>query len=741
MATTTVGSIEYDVRLNLTQLKKDTAQAEKIVNDSYKTQNNSVKKASSEATNTVSKDSQARVEAIKKEAQQTANNINSYAPQVQRQFLTVERAGNQVENATIRVNNAIQRFGADSVQATTATRQLSVAVQNQSQQQDKLNSMLDGSYQKQSNWNSSIQKAGVVAGATAAVIGTVLNRALDMITSSFDGAISRVDTLNNAPKVLQNLGFSATDSASATQKLDKSIRGLPTSLDSATSSLLAIASASGESLDYATDLTIAFNNMALAGGKGAGEAQRALTQFTQALGRGKFQVQDFNTLAEVMPAQLNQIAKSLISPESNVRELGTALSDGSINIKDFNNEVIRLNKEGGSNFASFSDQAKDATKGIGTSFSNMRTAITRGLASIIDSIGSENIANLITNVGRAFETVLKTLTAFVGFIRQNQTAFTVLLGAVLGITSALVIYNATMKASAIAITAYTAVSSLLTLTMSLQAQGLGILRAAWLALNIVMNANPIGLVVGAVGALVGILVALSATTNNNKSSTDKLNDARRVQKEQADAARQAEENLRNANLGVESSTLQLERATKSYNDTVRQYGADSLEAREAALGLKRANNELEASTRTLVNEQQKNLISLDGLNERLNNLNGKSVTYSINGREQFISEQNGQKFYGGTFSEGGYTGRGGKYDVAGVVHAGEYVLPKEAVNQSTGLPKAGVGGGQEINVTVNVPSGVFVANKSDKRQFANEIGKLINETIKSKTGTTGIVGI
>ena len=35
----------------------------------------------------------------------------------------------------------------------------------------------------------------------------------------------------------------------------------------------------------------------------------------------------------------------------------------------------------------------------------------------------------------------------------------------------------------------------------------------------------------------------------------------------------------------------------------------------------------------------------------------------------------------GGFAEGGYTGAGGKYQVAGVVHAGEYVFPQSAVNR------------------------------------------------------------
>lgn len=40
------------------------------------------------------------------------------------------------------------------------------------------------------------------------------------------------------------------------------------------------------------------------------------------------------------------------------------------------------------------------------------------------------------------------------------------------------------------------------------------------------------------------------------------------------------------------------------------------------------------------------------------------------------------------FADGGYTGSGGKYEPAGIVHRGEYVIPKKDVNQATGLPYA-----------------------------------------------------
>lgn len=46
----------------------------------------------------------------------------------------------------------------------------------------------------------------------------------------------------------------------------------------------------------------------------------------------------------------------------------------------------------------------------------------------------------------------------------------------------------------------------------------------------------------------------------------------------------------------------------------------------------------------------------------------------------------GRQLYKQGYSEGGYTGAGGKYDVAGIVHKGEYVVPKSEVNQVTQKP-------------------------------------------------------
>lgn len=99
----------------------------------------------------------------------------------------------------------------------------------------------------------------------------------------------------------------------------------------------------------------------------------------------------------------------------------------------------------------------------------------------------------------------------------------------------------------------------------------------------------------------------------------------------------------------------------------------------------------------------------------------KSVWSSSGYRQTSVEERNGQKvivdtYIPGAFADGGYTGQGGKYEPAGIVHKGEYVIPKEQVDQTTGKPKAF--GGVNVNITMN---GAFATSATERRRFAEEI--------------------
>lgn len=702
MANNVVGSVQYDASINLPSLKASLAQADKLVAKSYSDQTKNAQKASNDITKTTQKDAQSRVNAVTQEAQATAASISKYSPQIQRQFLAVERANNTVVNATTRAQTAIQRFGADSVQATKATSSLSVAVQNQSQAQSKLQSMLDGSSGGTGRFSAAMTRAGIVAGSVAAIATNVLSRAINIVTDSVGSAISRFDTLRNAPKVIANLGFSAEDSAKATKLLDKGIRGLPTSLDSATSALVAIASASGKSIQYATDLTLAFNNMALAGGKGPAEAQRALTQYTQALGRGKFQMQDFNTLAEVMPAQLNQVAKSLLGAKANTRTLGTALSEGKLTIDQFNNEIIKLNKEGGSNFASFETQAKDATKGIGTSFTNMQTAITRGVTYIIEAIGSENITNTINGFGKMVENALKGgVDSIKELVKSAKTDGSTLNTALNGTKDSISGINTQLEA--------------LKANLDENANSTSALSSALKTIAAVIGFTLYGAIQVIIYAIQGVIAILSSLVDQFNLVVSGLSSVIAFFIIKLDEARTNVSKLFN---WISSQSGSLWQTIKNIF-----VGIGSAIGTAVGDAFKSAVNGILGFLEGRVN------FIIDIVNGAIGAID--KITPGNLPRINRVSIPR--------FADGGFTGRGNKYDPAGIVHKGEYVIPKEQVDQSTGLPKQDA---VRTSVIVNLNmNGVMTSSKADERAIANRMAKLINETVTAKTGAPAIQGI
>ncbi len=82
------------------------------------------------------------------------------------------------------------------------------------------------------------------------------------------------------------------------------------------------------------------------------------------------------------------------------------MQDGKVSTQEFADAFVKLDKDGANGMASFSQQARDATGGIQTGWANMKNAIVKGLADIINSIGASNISGVITAIGTVFKTSL-----------------------------------------------------------------------------------------------------------------------------------------------------------------------------------------------------------------------------------------------------------------------------------------------------------------------------------------------
>lgn len=371
--------------------------------------------------------------------------------------------------------------------------------------------------------------SGAVTVAAGNLISAGIHKSFDMINSSVDGAIRRVDILNNFPKVMSNLGISADASKKAIARMSDELKGLPTSLDSAAMSVQRLTSKNGD-VGKSTDMFLALNNAILAGGAPMDIQATAIEQISQAYAKGRPDMIEWRSLQSAMPAQLKQISKAFFqngaaidkylakareyannNPMSSTGKelveqleavkngtgdmttaLGTSMRTGIVSMDEFMDTITKLNTEGVDGFQNFKDQAKNSTGGIQTSIENMKTAVVRGVSKIIGAIGGENITGAVSGFGSGIEKMLGAIAGLINFVKDNSTVFTVIAVAVGIFAGAVIAYNTAVSLASAASKAWTVATQVAT-------------GVQWL-FNAALNANPLAIVAVVLAAVTAGLV-------------------------------------------------------------------------------------------------------------------------------------------------------------------------------------------------------------------------------------------
>lgn len=233
------------------------------------------------------------------------------------------------------------------------------------------------------NIDGGSQKATKSIAAIAIGMGAVqvASKVFSVMASSMDAAISRFDTMQRFPKVMETFGYSAEESTVSVNKLSDGIQGLPTKLDDVVSTAQRMTAMTGN-LDKSTDATLALNNAFLASGASAADASRGTDQYLQMLAKGDVDLQSWRTLQESMATGLQMVAKEMgFTGEAATTELYEALKSGDVTFREFQNHLIDL----GTGTGTLAKLARKNSEGIGTSFNNLRNAATVGLAGVIES--------------------------------------------------------------------------------------------------------------------------------------------------------------------------------------------------------------------------------------------------------------------------------------------------------------------------------------------------------------------
>lgn len=345
---------------------------------------------------------------------------------------------------------------------------------------------------------------------------SVIQKIIGLVSSQVGNAIDRLDTMNNYPKVMSNLGISSDQANASIKMLSENLKGLPTTLNDAVSSVQNFTSVNG-SVGKSTKMFLALNNAILAGGGTTQVQQSALEQLSQAYAKGKPDMMEWRTAMTAMPAQLKQVAQAM--GYVNTSELGEALRSGKESMDDFMDTFIQLNEKGVNGFQSFEDQARNATGGFATTIANMKSAVTRGIGNMITSIntalesaGLGTIQETIVGIGANFEvlftnignfvanivTILQPIISVAQIIGQGISDNWSIISPILyGLIAVLAIYAT-----------YTGIATMATKAWS----------AVQAVFNGIMSMNPVMLIVLGIIALIAVIFAVISAINKWKGT-------------------------------------------------------------------------------------------------------------------------------------------------------------------------------------------------------------------------------
>lgn len=259
--------------------------------------------------------------------------------------------------------------------------------------------------------------------AIGTALGGLAQRAGKSIADGMGVGIKRLDTIKNYPKVMEALGYSTDDADRSIKTIMDHLDGLPTATQDMVTLTQAISDSTGD-LDLATAAALGFNDMMLANGASAAEVATAQGVLNRVLGKGSATAAQWQSLTSVMPAQLGMVAKSMLGAGATTEDLHSALEDGTVSWNDFLKAIAELDQSGyidenGRKLASFEQQARANSNGIGTAIENVKNRIGAGWASIFDAVGQEAVSGTIDKMSYGVKSAMTRVADGISYLKDK----------------------------------------------------------------------------------------------------------------------------------------------------------------------------------------------------------------------------------------------------------------------------------------------------------------------------------
>jgi tape measure domain-containing protein len=371
---------------------------------------------------------------------------------------------------------------------------------------DAINQKLDAFDAKASKSEQSGQKIGGTFKAMA--LANLAAGAITKVTGDIGSLVSESFKASDAmDKFKSTMQFAGLDNST----IEKSAQSVKKYADDTVYDLNTIANTTAQLAangikDYDALTQAAGNLNAVAGGN-ADTFKSVAMVMTQTASAGKLTGENWRQLSDAIPGASGKIQEALRQNGAYTGDFRKALEQGKISAEEFNKAILDLG------MTDVAREAATSTKTIEGAVGNMQAGIVTKINEIIDSIGKDKITGVISGIGELVTgglDVLKTVvppvvSAISGLVSVISTLAPVLIGAGAALAT---LHFASVISGAGGFVAW--ITKIVT--------GTKLWTMAQAALNLVMSANPITLIIAGIVALVAIILYLWNTNEGFRNA-------------------------------------------------------------------------------------------------------------------------------------------------------------------------------------------------------------------------------
>jgi tape measure domain-containing protein len=427
----------------------------------------------------------------KSELERIGRELGTTSPEYKKQAEVVAKLKEQVEKSTTANDQNERSMSRMRMQMNNAQADINKT----SSEIKDLESQMGKSATSSGKLGESVEDAGekarraeggftVLKGAIANLAGNILTSAINGIQNLAGEAINSADALKKFESTMSFAGYDDSTISKAKDDMNEYADKTVYDLDTVANTTAQLA-ANGIQ-DY-TGLTQAAGNLNAVAGGNAETFKSVAMVMTQTAGAGKLTTENWNQLADAIPGASGKLQEALQKNGAYTGNFRDAMEKGQITADEFNQAIMDLG------FTDAAQQAATSTSTFDGAMGNMQAAVVDGLMQIYDAIGSENVTGFINGIADAVSAVIPPIRDGISWLRDNLPTIAPLLAAIAGAIGGLLVAEK--------ITAFvTAFSAWKTAT-----EGVAIAQQL---LNVIMSANPLGIVLTLVGALVAAIVVL-----------------------------------------------------------------------------------------------------------------------------------------------------------------------------------------------------------------------------------------